>query len=402
MWSKLPCIVILLFVLSFNTKYSEAQCNADSSHLFAFNNPGGLGYYNGYLCGNIDSVGTLGNYGYYDGDAYAIRLVAGSQIIFSVDSCSGNPVSLTVNDSAHSIIPGAFAAAACPNQLNFTAAYTGLYYLVINKNGACGNFGLSLIGEAYAKIATGTSVPACPNANLTNDTICGAIPLVIDSFFQGNSLQASPTDPLDAYVVSIGDSCSQPNNTLWYSYTSPINLDSIHIWLTSGIGSNFHSWLIGFIANNASDPCHGGLTFLGCANGPDDMNGVDTTNITIYGIQAGEVYYFMIDGFNNQAGPFSLAIKTLPYLSTAVNEFEPTINLLVSPNPASEYVILNSTSDEQTEITITDCSGRILKSLSFRDMLDHQIDIHEFSNGLYFFGISTSKGTSFKKVLIHR
>ncbi len=203
--------VVICLTLFSSVNDVFGQCAGADSLIYKFNDPDGTGYFSGFLCTGNDSVGTTGANGYYDGNGYEIRLVSGSQVTFLVDHCTGNNVSLTVNDSDNTIIPGAYSAPACPNSLDFTAPYTGLYKIIINKNGVCNGAGTSVIGQAYARIKNGTSVPACPVANLVNDTICGAIPLYLDSTIEtGNTALASASDPMDSYVVSIGDSCSLP------------------------------------------------------------------------------------------------------------------------------------------------------------------------------------------------
>ena len=396
---KYTSILFLAVALIYMPHQALAQCNAIDSLIYGFNNPTGSGAFSGYLCGNTDSVGTFGQYGYYNGDGYVINLVAGSQVTLSVDSCTGNNVSLTVNDSAFHSIAGAYAAPACPNILDFTATYTGAYIIVMNKNGVCGGSGTSVIGEVYVKIKTGTSSPVCPDANLINDTICGAISLSLDTFAHGNSALASLTDPLDSYVVSLGDSCSPPNNTLWYSFTSPVNIDTVYIWVTSDAGSNFHSWLIGFIALNSGNPCQGGLSFLGCINGADDANGIDTVNIPFYGIVAGKVYYFMIDGFNGGAGGFSLAVKSSPFTSS-IGDIERKFRLSVFPNPSSEMIKITSAISDISDISIINSSGQEIFSRNFENLLSREIDIKDFKPGFYTLRILNPKITIRKKILI--
>ncbi len=384
-------------------KNANGQCaiNYNNNSVYGFNDPNGSGGFSGYLCMGTDSVGTIGVNGYYDGDGYTIKLVAGSQVTFQVNGCTGNPVSLTVTDSANSVIAGAFAAAACPNSLNFTAPYTGEFVLVLNRNGICGGGGNTLIGQAHAKIQNNTTIPACPDATIDNDTICGAISLGLDSVFvQGNTSLAFATDPLDGYITSIGCTCSVPNNTLWYSYTASINRDSAFIYLTSVAGSNFHSWLNVFIANGSGTTCTGGLFFLGCQEGPNDTAGVDTVIVPIYGLNAGVTYYFMIDGFNGSAGEFSISIRSTA-LSSAISEINNGQTLSLFPNPAENYFYLTSEyTINNPRITITNSLGQLVFEKKYKYFFKEKFDTGFFDKGIYNLRLYSENGYIQKKIVI--
>jgi hypothetical protein len=391
-------LLIFLYVAAFMPSSAMAQCDADSTSIYGFNDPNGSGAYSGYLCDGTDSVGTFGVYGYYNGDGYEIKLVAGSQITFSTDSCTGHNASITINDSTYHQIPGAYSAPACPNSLNFTAPYTGRYIVLLNKNGNCGVSGTSLIGQVYAQIQQGTIVPPCPDSYFVNDTICGAVELTLNTFVHGNSSFASPTDPMDGYVVSLGDSCSPPNNTLWYSFSSPVTIDTVHIWLTSDAGSNFHSWLIGFVANHPNNACTGGLSFLGCANGPDESAGIDTVDIPLYGILAGQVYIFMIDGFNGGSGGFSIAVMNSSF--TGIAESLDDKNFSIYPNPVNDILKIMSMINQPVNVRISNSEGRAVLERSFENLIDEEITLKSLSPGFYTLTIYNSVNSYHKKLMI--
>ena len=155
-----------------------------------------------------------------------INLIAGSDVTFFIDGCTGFPASLTIVDSTGAagglgtVIPGAYVAAACPNNLNFIAPYTGRYNLVFDADGNCSNFGSTAIGIAAIKLNNAASITNCtPFPAPVNDSICNAIPVTLGTIYSGNSTYASATDERDADVVNGGFACSAPNNTLWYSFT---------------------------------------------------------------------------------------------------------------------------------------------------------------------------------------
>ncbi len=75
--------------------------------------------------------------------------------------------------------------------------------------------------------------------------------------------------------------------------------------------------------------------------------------------------------------------------------------ILVSPNPASNYFILeNKTSFEALQVKLTDSFGRINEvSKSFEDLL--KIDCSTYSSGIYFITITHSSGYHrVKKVIV--
>lgn len=384
------------------TESAKAQCSGVDSLIYWFNNPNGSGVFTGFLCAGADSVGTLGTNGYYNGDGYVINLVAGSRIIFSVDSCNGAAVSLTIADSSKITIPGAYAGPACHNSLNFTAPYTGSFIVFINLNGICNVFGNTLLGQVYSKIQSGTPIPDCPVANVINDTICGATPLFINSSFEkGNTSIAFPSDPMDAYVSSLGYVCSPPNNTLWYSFTAPANIDTINIWLTSNPGGGFHSWLGIFTANDPNNACLGGLTYNRCVEGPDDGTGIDTINISLRGLIAGQVYFFMIDGYNGGTGEFSIAIKSQPYLNSIfeINDFH---NFYIFPNPAKNSINIKTLTAIDASITLLNSVGQVVFSNQYNNFLFANIDISNLSPGVYMVKITNTKETLRTKIIINK
>src|SRR5690606_12418940 len=68
------------------------------------------------------------------------------------------------------------------------------------------------------------------------------------------------------------------------------------------------------------------------------------------------------------------------------------LNLSVYPNPASDILnvdistSLNVTENENTELKITDVSGRVLKQSSL-DKKNNEINVSELANGIYFFNL---------------
>lgn len=391
-------LLLCLFIfLIGNNSAVKAQCNVDSAAngFYGFNDPAG-GIYETFLCGLIDSVGTFSSQGYYDGDGYYIRLVAGSDVTFEVDQCSGNPVSMTVVDQNNQILPGAYSPPNCPNSVSFTAAYTGLHLVVLNLNGVCAGGGTSIIGYVHAKITPGTPVPDCPAEGIqVNDTICGAIPLFVDApYVSGNTDTSFATDPMDIDVVDAGYLCSQPNNTMWYSFTPTADADTIYVYYATIPGSSFYSALGYFAANDPTNACTGGLNYLNCFEGFDESFGIDTVIHPLLNIVAGNTYYFMVDGFNNQTGPFSIRLESSSIFNQ-LNAFSKE-NISVFPNPATSEFTLRAgkTTLANTTVTVTNMLGENVFEKQFDILQSEKISTLNWASGMYFVKM-TSGGQSF-------
>ena len=403
---KLYTVVVILLAIFSGNPSAQAQCAVDlltNSTIYGFNAPGTSAIFTDFLCGAIDSVGTRGVQGYYDGDGYSINLVGGSQVTFEVTQCTGSPVSLTINDSTLAIIPGAYSAAACPNSLNFTATYTGQYVIVMNLNGACSGGGTSLLGEVAVKIQQGTQLPACPIlANIVNDTICGALPLTLDGPFRSdNTTNSYPIDPIDPSLIDF--TCSTPNNTMWYSYSPANNVDTVYAIYVSQPGGSFHGWLGLFLAVDAASPCIGGITYVDCKEGANDGAAIDTVTIPFTGFLGGNTYYFMIDGFQNSTGPFSIALQSVGIFTSIQNE-KVKNQIRIYPNPAeSEITILNtSTLLNEANVTISNTLGQIVMTKVFHNFREERIDVSSLSRGIYTVSVRNQNVNSTQRLVIEK
>ena len=280
-------------------------CGVDSSvnGVYAFQDATGSDF-TSFLCGVNDSVSaTFGNgYAYYDGDGYFINLFQGSQVTFSLDSCTGHPTSLTICDSTNTPIPGAYSSATCGNSLNFVAPYTGTYIAVMNDNGICGGGGLTGIGQVYCYKQVGTILTSCLPPP-PNDSICGALPLTVGgAFYSGNNTTAELIDPYDDIAIVAGFACSTPNNTLWYSFTPTISENVSIVCFTPAV-NGLQEWVGVFTANSCNDSLKNGFCYSG-GNAADD-----TVRISI-AVTAGTTYYFMVDGVGGAVGSFQIGLES--------------------------------------------------------------------------------------------
>lgn len=266
-------------------------------------------------------------------------------------------------------------------------------------NSSTANTGLS--GKPGEIIQTVTTNPDL-SANVINDTICGAIELTLDSpYVTGNTALASLTDSIDPYLTSIGCTCSVLNNTLWYKYHAAISMNRVFIRLKTDSSSTFYSWLNVFVAGNITATCTGNLIFLGCQTGPNAPVGLDSIEISLYGVQAGSDYYFMIDGYSGATGEISIAIRSDTTLNT-IDAFNAFPELSIFPNPAEKFINIHSKLEiSDVTISIINLYGQEVYNSYFSSLVNERIAINDLPTGLYFLNFSGRKGSFSREIIIN-
>lgn len=113
------------------------------------------------------------------------------------------------------------------------------------------------------------------------------------------------------------------------------------------------------------------------------------------------VYYF---GFNNtsalNAGTQGLIVDNFTVTqSLATGQFEAN-QFSVSPNPANDIIaVSNSNNILINGVKILDLNGRIVKQLNFKNVTSTQINVSDFTPGIYFMNIGTDQGNVTKKII---
>ena len=351
--------------------------------------------YNGFMCQGHDSLYTRAGWAFWDGDGYWIKLIATSQVVIYVDSCTGPLTSITVVDSTGgpggvgTPIAGAYVAAACPNTLNFTAPYTGLYYIVYDSDNNCGNSGSTPIGTSSVKLVNASSITNCTPIPLpVNDTICGALPVTLGVTYSGNTALAEATDPRDADVVASGITCSAPNNTMWYSYT-PAATGDFELSSNSPTTGGASLWFAVFESPSCTDP----LTYVDCLIGADPgFPYADTVPMN-----AGTQYYIMVDGYSGSTGQFEFTLNALG--GVGLNELNGN-SFNVFPNPfADEITISNSSAYSDFSVEIVNVMGQVVYSSRVTNLVNNVIDTHNFAKGIYSVRIMNEAGFVTKKLI---
>jgi hypothetical protein len=273
-----------------------------------------------------------------------------------------------------------------------------LFFSLISKS-STPDTGFS--GELRVKIQTSTTKSNLTAANVINDTICGAIELMIDSpYVTGNTALASLSDSIDPYLASIGCTCSVLNNTLWYKFHAATSMNTAFIRLKTDSTSTFYSWLNVFVAGNMTSTCTGNLIFLGCQTGPNSAVGIDSLEIPLYGVQAGTDYYLMIDGYSGATGEISIAIRSDTTVNTIdiINAFS---ELSIFPNPAEKFIYIQSKLEiTHVNLSIINIYGQEVYYSFFSSLINEKLALANLTTGVYFLVISGEKGSFYKKIIV--
>jgi len=99
---------------------------------------------------------------------------------------------------------------------------------------------------------------------------------------------------------------------------------------------------------------------------------------------------------NTVAGNFTINVEDST-LST--QDFNPVLNINVYPNPASQFINLDS-SDMMTSFQIFDLNGRTVLTEESLNTLTQQIDISALSQGTYLLKVDAGKASSTQKLII--
>ena len=133
------------------------------------------------------------------------------------------------------------------------------------------------------------------------------------------------------------------------------------------------------------------------AEGYDPFN-FTRTIYTWYDLEYGSRIAYFIDF---QVENYSDSNKTFGYLSqedyTSIKETSEISNLMVYPNPASEYFQISGTESGSEYLLINQQGQEVLSGFLAGD---ERIDTSEFTSGIYFLEIKNDQGVSRKKISI--
>ena len=141
---------------------------------------------------------------------------------------------------------------------------------------------------------------------------------------------------------------------------------------TAGVGSN--TWSFSWIAPVAG-----------------------TGSFTFYGA-------FVLANGNNANSGDQVRLATLPVTEAVATGITDEVlaadAVSVYPNPATDFVSINVLNAAKADVTITDISGRIVKTIRDHDLGQNQpVVISELPEGIYMLRIATENGQVIKKII---
>jgi GEVED domain/Secretion system C-terminal sorting domain/Fibronectin type III domain len=226
--------------------------------------------------------------------ALTITPTSGSTANFSWTAASGSPSGYEWSVIT-TVTPPASGTATASTNVSLSSLVTGTQYYAHVRTNCGGTF------SPWATLAFGW---------IPNDTVCGAIALTL-----GGSTECGNT----ASATSVGDpalpgGCSSPNNTVWYKYTPATTGTVILKAEIPGATSNpLNGWIAWYTAA-AACPTPGTLTpVAGSSCGQFGQTGVgDIDSLISPVLNAGTVYYIMIDGFSGDNGEYCVSLLAPP------------------------------------------------------------------------------------------
>jgi hypothetical protein len=101
------------------------------------------------------------------------------------------------------------------------------------------------------------------------------------------------------------------------------------------------------------------------------------------------------------AGAVSLGLDTFNITSVLSNDEFITSNFTIYPNPAKEFININSKNNALlNSVQITDVNGRIVKSKEVNGIENLQLSVSDLTSGIYFVTISADNGSGTTKIVI--
>jgi hypothetical protein len=87
---------------------------------------------------------------------------------------------------------------------------------------------------------------------------------------------------------------------------------------------------------------------------------------------------------------------------TFIGENEVLKQLKIYPNPASDYIYVNTHDAAISRITLFDMSGKMINTLKGNDNGLFRINVSNYNNGLYLMKVETRKGTKTTRIFIQK
>jgi hypothetical protein len=220
-------------------------------------------------------------------------------------------------------------------------------------------------------------------------------------FLWAHSFGANFSDYLNSVTVMNDGRCF-----IFGEYSGQIDLDpdSVNTMLITSPGSfgNYQNFILGLDANGNYSWGSGvggyGANLIGNTLVTDGNNNLFSCG-----------YYGGSTDFDPNAGVFNLSSPPLTgggfilKLSTAVTGVSESTasNFNFFPNPATDQVIIQSSSDDRMDkIAVFDLSGKCISSIAANQHTAFRLDVSSLSAGMYLLQITSSAGITAKKLQV--
>ncbi|MFM2048733.1 MAG: hypothetical protein RI955_1281, partial [Bacteroidota bacterium] len=265
------------------------------------------------------------------------------------------------------------------NNATYTTFMTGgqIYYFMVegaNNGNTSGTFSIGI-----------TQGPPSP----ANDTICGALTLVLNTVVIDDNTNALVNDPMNQAIIAAGyanNVCGTPNNILWYKFTAPDTANYV-IETTSPATGGLHAHVGVFAATrcdtNAFTP-NPDRCYEGC--------NIGTTKDDTVKLNGGITYYIFVDGYQGSKGQYTIEILATASGIYSMDVLENTIT--IAPNPTSNFfrVKFDQAVTENTKIEVIDLLGRNVYHSTIKSGSNaSDVDLSGLANGNYIVKISNEK-----------
>lgn len=197
-----------------------------------------------------------------------------------------------------------------------------------------------------------------------------------------------------SYIVGLGEIGSIPSDKLYFSSSNDglkIGSDGAYYYLSDSAYTNINTWINIAVTFDVTGPLFyvNGVKYNLLYSVYDIINDPFPLNNTGFNIgkHTGTGSSKYMKGKIDDLGFWNRALDTTEiqalFTMVGVEEISNSMKVSVYPNPAADFITISSTQSlSEQEYKIFDPSGKVLKSGVLQSN-ENQIDISNFSNGLY-------------------
>ncbi len=269
----------------------------------------------------------------------------------------------------------------------------------------------AMLFNKYFQIPTDTVILTFeknnPVPDLTQlDTIFGQCSASVTNY-------PTATDECESSIIATTDSAltysEQGKDTIVWIYTDPngnitkqnqivIIHDTIAPAVSCSADTNF------VMANSQGEYIVSGNEFVpdftdNCSSITisNDYNNQSSLNGVNIGLDTINVNWTATDAAGNSS--HCQTIIAVREYQVAIDEHSLTVQMY--PNPAKDFIHLNLPANDEVYVKIFNSEGKLVYSDNFSSSI-HQIDVHNFNQGLYYVQLRSEKKLAYKKIIIQK